>query len=170
MKNPKYPNRKSIRLKNYDYASQGWYFVTINAVEWKHIFGKIQNGEMQPSKLGEIIEQEWITTGEIRENIKLHAYVVMPNHFHAIIEICYSLNNDNPLGEFIAQKQTLSTIIRGFKGAVTRKYKSLKLGNLKTVWHGRFNDKIVRNEREYISFTNYIEDNVRVWAEKRGET
>lgn len=170
MKKTIYPNRKSIRLQGYDYASQGWYFVTINAVEWKHIFGGIKNGIMYPSKLGEIIEEEWQATPEIRKNIKLHAYVVMPNHFHAIVEICYSMNKDNVPGEFTAPKHTLSAVMRGFKGSVTREYKSLKLGNEKTVWHGRFNDKIIRNEREFISYTNYIEENVKVWAEKRGGT
>ncbi|PWH86043.1 transposase [Brumimicrobium oceani] len=170
MKKPKYPNRKSIRLERYDYASQGWYFVTINAVKWKHIFGKITGGKMHPTTLGEIIEEEWLASAEIRKNIKLHSYVVMPNHFHAIVEICYSLNKENVPGEFIAPKHTLSAVMRGFKGAVTRKYKSLELGNEKTVWHGKFNDHIIRNEKSFLYHTNYIKNNVKDWEEKRGGT
>src|SRR5690554_8126476 len=93
---------------------------------------------MYPNKLGEIIAEEWEFTREIKKNVKLHEYVVMPNHFHALIEICYSENKSNVPGEFKAPSQTLSAIIRGFKGAVTSRNNQLKLGNEIGVWQSRF--------------------------------
>ncbi|HLV41735.1 MAG TPA: transposase [Brumimicrobium sp.] len=163
MKKSNYPNRKSIRLNSYDYASIGRYFVTINAIEYKHIFGQIKNGVMYLSRLGEILEEEWLITGEIRKNIKLHSYVVMPNHFHAIVEICYSLNKDNIPGEFVSPKQTLPAIIRSFKSTVTRRSNAEKLEKRNEVWHGRFHDRIIRDDKEYMNVTKYIEDNIKNW-------
>lgn len=155
--------RKSIRLKGYDYASIGWYFITINAIDHKHIFGEIKDKVMYPSKLGVILDKEWKKTGEIRKNIKLHEYVVMPNHFHAIVEICYSLNKDNIPGKFVSPKQTLPAIIRSYKSSVTRSSNELKLEKKNQVWHGRFHDRIIRDERELMNVKNYILNNVRDW-------
>nr|WP_299205783.1 transposase [uncultured Brumimicrobium sp.] len=166
MKKSNYPNRKSIRLRGYDYASEGWYFITINAKEFKHIFGEIRKGVMYPSRLGEIVEEEWIATGEIRKNIKLHSYVVMPNHFHAVVEIRYSLNKKNVPGKFTSPKQTLSAIIRSFKSSVTRRNNAEKLEKKNEVWHGRFHDRIIRDEKEFVNVENYILNNVRDWKRR----
>ncbi|WP_417265845.1 transposase [Brumimicrobium sp.] len=163
MKKPKLPNRKSLRLKGHDYASIGYYFITIDARKHLWLFGTIKNGKMYPNKLGEIIAEEWEFTREIRKNVKLHEYVVMPNHFHALVEICYSENKSNVPGEYKAPSQTLSAIVRGFKGAVTSKNKSLKLGNEKGVWHNSFNDQVIRDEQHLINVKNYIINNVRDW-------
>ncbi|HLW39576.1 MAG TPA: transposase [Brumimicrobium sp.] len=163
MKKPKLPNRKSIRLKDYDYASKGHYFVTIDARKMLCIFGQIKDGIMYPNKLGEILQEEWELTRERRGNIKLHEYVVMPNHFHALIEICYSENKSNVPGEFKAPSQTLSAIIRGFKGAVTSRNNQLKLGNEIGVWQSRFNDQVIKDDRHLHNVKMYINDNVKNW-------
>lgn len=163
MKNPNIKNRKSVRLKGYDYTSSGYYFITINSKDHKHIFGEIKDKVMYTNKLGEIIQEEWIITGRIRENIKLHEYVVMPNHFHAILEICYSMNMDNSPGKFVTPANSLSSIVRAFKGAVTRRSKELKLGYESGIWHARFHDRIIRNERELLNKKNYILENVNRW-------
>lgn len=163
MKNTKFPDRKSYRLKDYDYASSGYYFVTINSKDFQYIFGEIYNGEMNLNKLGEIVQEEWEYTATLRENIKLHEYVIMPNHFHAIIEICYSKNKNNIPGEFKASKNTLSSIIRGFKGSVTRRNSQLYPENKESVWHGRFYDRIIRNQRELMNVKKYIKKNVKNW-------
>src|SRR5690554_3573784 len=111
---------------------------------------------MYPNKLGEIIAEEWEFTREIKKNVKLHEYVVMPNHFHALVEICYSENKSNVPGEYKAPSQTLSAIVRGFKGAVTSKNKSLKLGNENGVWHSSFNDQVIRDEQHLITLRTIL--------------
>ncbi len=81
------PNRQSIRLKGYDYSAEGAYFVTIvckNRLPW---FGEITNGEMKLSEAGKIIKEEWLRGAELRSEITLDVYVVMPNHFHGIVVI-----------------------------------------------------------------------------------
>lgn len=86
MKN-KLPNRKSIRLKGYDYSQAGLYFVTICTQNRAHLFGNIKNGEMILNDAGKMVETEWMKLTDRYKNIQLHEYVVMPNHFHAIFQI-----------------------------------------------------------------------------------
>jgi len=80
-------NRRSIRLKRYDYSSEGLYFITICTYKEQCIFGEIMNKKMHLNAAGKIAFNEWIKSGEIRSEIYLDEFVVMPNHFHAIVEI-----------------------------------------------------------------------------------
>ena len=75
----------SNRLKEYDYTTPWWYFITICIKNHKHILGKIKNGRIYLTNIGKIIEEEWVLTKELRNYVDLDEYVVMPNHFHGII-------------------------------------------------------------------------------------
>jgi putative transposase len=101
----KYKNKyriPSARLQNWDYGWNASYFITICTHNRECYFGEIVDTvetqciaslrppiAMQLSEIGKIVESEWIKTPEIRPdmNLKLGAFVVMPNHFHAIIMI-----------------------------------------------------------------------------------
>ncbi len=80
-------SRKSIRLKGYDYSQTGAYFVTICAHNRELLFGMVGNDKSQLNKFGQIVKTEWLVTAQIRENIELDEYVIMPNHFHGILLI-----------------------------------------------------------------------------------
>ncbi|MBB3187799.1 transposase [Microbacter margulisiae] len=80
-------HRRSIRLKGYDYSQQGLYFITLCVQNRVCLFGEIINGQMALNTYGQIAHNEWLNTATIRKNVTLHQFVVMPNHFHAIIEI-----------------------------------------------------------------------------------
>jgi len=82
-----HPQRKDIRLKGYDYGKPGMYFITLCCAGRKHLFGEIENGRMILNDYGTVANDEWLKICKIRENVKLHEYVIMPNHIHAIIEI-----------------------------------------------------------------------------------
>jgi REP element-mobilizing transposase RayT len=79
----------SARLQNWDYGWNAFYFVTICTQNREHYFGEIENDEMIFSDIGKIVRQEWIKTFEMRPdmNLTMDEYVIMPNHFHAIIII-----------------------------------------------------------------------------------
>ena len=85
--NPKKHHRRSIRLQNYDYSSEGAYFVTMCTKNRECLFGEIVNGEMVLSEYGKIVEQCWFNLPNHYDNIELDAYVIMPDHFHGIIFI-----------------------------------------------------------------------------------
>ena len=80
-------HRKSIRLKNFNYSQAGAYFVTICTYDKEGVFGEIINGEMNLNDIGKIVELEWMKTSEIRKNVILDLFVIMPNHLHGIIII-----------------------------------------------------------------------------------
>ena len=81
---PQIHHRRSIRLQGCDYSQSGAYFVTLVAWQRECLFGEVGHGEMQLNELGEIVRDEWEKSALIRREVELGAYVVMPNHFHAI--------------------------------------------------------------------------------------
>ncbi len=84
---PQIHHRRSIRLKGYDYSQAGAYFITICCDDRKCLFGKISDGKMILNDLGKIAHDEWLRTPDLRKNIELDAFIVMPNHIHGIILI-----------------------------------------------------------------------------------
>lgn len=78
-------NRSSIRLKNYDYAQAGAYFVTVCAQDRMCMFGDANNREIQLSPAGKMVHKWWNEIKNKFPNIQLDEYIIMPNHFHGII-------------------------------------------------------------------------------------
>ena len=103
--NPQIHHRRSIRLKGYEYSRAGLYFITICCQDRAHLFGNIKNGEMILNDAGMMIEKWYYELENKFNDIKCHEMVVMPNHFHCIIEnggaktvgadLCVCPNNDN---------------------------------------------------------------------------
>ena len=89
----------SARLESFDYGSAGMYFITICTKDRESYFGKIDNGVLDPTILGEVVKSEWLKTPEIRGdmNIELGEFVVMPNHFHAVLIIGDNPYNTQPI-------------------------------------------------------------------------
>lgn len=82
--------RKSIRLKGYDYSKSGLYFITICVQNRKHLFGTIENGKMKLNDAGQIANQCWNEIPMHFPNVILHEYIVMPNHIHGIIQLTHN--------------------------------------------------------------------------------
>lgn len=85
--NPSIHHRRTIRLKGYDYSQAGLYFITICVKNHECLFGEIINRKMILNDAGKMVESEWLKLPERFNNIELHEFIVMPNHFHAILEI-----------------------------------------------------------------------------------
>lgn len=185
-------NRRSIRLKGYNYSQEGIYFITLCCQDKQHFFGEIQNGNMMLNELGEIIKEEWEKTPLIRTNISLGAYIIMPDHFHAILHIDQQITKkeDYIPNQFKSPSQTIGAIIRGFKGATTIRIKKLNSNStgesqfaptpttqfaptkptqftLTKIWQRNYFEKIVRDQRAYDNITQYIIDNPKKWEIKK---
>jgi len=85
--------RKSIRLSEYDYSFPNWYYITICTHERRNLFGKINKDKIILNEFGNVVEEEWMRTKEIRKYVDLDYYVIMPNHLHGIIIIEQSIEN-----------------------------------------------------------------------------
>ena len=78
---------ESHRRPNWDYSANALYFLTIVTQHRVCNLGKIENGEMILSDFGKIVETEWFKSFEIRKELFLDEFIIMPNHLHAIVEI-----------------------------------------------------------------------------------
>lgn len=167
-----YFNRQSYRCNGHDYAGIGWYFITINAEKFVPIFGEIKNGVMHLNEFGKIVYEEWLKTAKIRDNVMLEEFVVMPDHFHAIVNINEQKNKDNEIGVFRSPSHTLGAIVRGFKGAVT---KSIKIYATKQqitdlpskIWQRNYYDRIIWDKQELHYVKKYIVDNPKNYEWKK---
>ena len=80
-----HPARKSPRLKGYDYAQDGAYFVTICTRNRVCLFGGVVDEAVELNVYGRIVEACWHDLSHHYPNIELDTFVVMPNHVHGII-------------------------------------------------------------------------------------
>ena len=147
------PKRKNIRLNDYNYSSNGAYFITIctknkENLLWKNVGANCVRplDQLPLSKIGIVIENEIYKLNTVYENIKVDKYQIMPNHIHLIIFI---YEDSNGLTQFAP---TISRIIKQFKGSITK-----QIGF--SIWQKSFYDRIIRNEKEYQSVWNYIHNN-----------
>ena len=79
--------RRSIRLKDYDYSMPGAYFVTVCAYNKQMLFGEINNERVDLSGVGKIVEACWLSLPDHFDYVILDEFVIMPNHFHRIVFI-----------------------------------------------------------------------------------
>ena len=99
------------------------------------------------NEFGKIAQDEWNRTSQVRENVMLDAYVIMPNHLHGIIMV--SRKNRGvwqytPTSGLRSPSQTIGAIIRGYKSAVTRRVNEKTPGL--PLWQRNYYEHIIRNE------------------------
>jgi REP element-mobilizing transposase RayT len=159
-------HRRSIRLRGYDYASQGVYFVTLCTAGRAALFGEVRDGEMVLNPLGEIVCAEWLASADIRREIVLDAFVVMPNHMHGIIAIVdVGADGVRPrsASPSAPRPHSLSTFISGFKSATTRHINAQRMMDGVPIWQRGYFERVVRNERECDAIRAYIAGNPANW-------
>jgi hypothetical protein len=163
----KYQNQyriPSTRAVWWNYAAEAAYFITICTHERECFFGNIIEGEMISSEIGTIVLQEWTNTFDMRPdmNIQSGEFVVMPNHFHAIVIIGENeYNRQITQGNtFSPQSKNLAAIVRGFKSAVTHHARFIRPA---FAWQTRFYDRIIRDNSEYQRIAEYILNNPSKW-------
>ncbi len=86
---PRSPRRRSLRLPGYDYTRPGAYFITLCTHKLQALLSQVVDGEVQPSEWGEIVQEEWLRSADMRREIELHQdeFFLMPNHLHTIVWI-----------------------------------------------------------------------------------
>ena len=162
---------ESNRLNDWDYSTPCWYFVTICTKNFKCWFGEIINGDVILNDNGKIVKEEWLKTKEIRLNVDLDYYVIMPNHFHGILiikDVETSRRDVSKLKETgqrpvstKLQPNSLGSIIGQFKSICTKRINGI--GKKSFVWQPRFYDHIIRNESDLRRIRTYIQNNPLKW-------
>ena len=162
---------ETTSLKGWNYASAGFYFVTICEKNRSCVFGDICNDTMVLTPLGKVAMSCWMEIPEHFLFVEMDAFCIMPNHIHGIIVInshdsvetqnFASLRNDGSGNKFGPQSKNLASIVRGFKIGVT---KYAKQNDVTFEWQSRYYDRIIRSEQELFSVRDYIRTNPLKWA------
>lgn len=168
--------RKSPRLKEYDYSIPNYYFVTICVEGKSDLFGKVIGETVELNKRGIIVKECLLEIKEHFINVDIDEYIIMPNHFHVIIifqdyvglRSPQPINNDqheineerkmNNQPEAKTKHFSLSQIIAYFKYQSTKRINAEKEIKEK-VWQRSFYDRIIRNEGELFNIRKYILQN-----------
>jgi putative transposase len=168
---PRIHGRHSIRLAGYDYAAEGFYFVTICTQDRKRLFGRIRNGCMELHRFGYVTKRCLQEIPCHFNHVRADAYVVMPDHVHVIIQIrphsrrgaaCCAPTCERTFGDI--RPGSLSVIIRAFKSAVTKRIHPFAPDM--DVWQRNFHDRIIRDQEELEYYRTYIRENPKRWKEK----
>jgi REP element-mobilizing transposase RayT len=191
--NMKYPCRRSIRLRHFDYAEPACYFVTICTRNRKLILGNLVEGTVRLSVLGEIAEDEWRKSEEFRPTLHLDAFVIMPNHLHGLVMLWENdkravlrsakgegCRNDGrtavrPYKEtFIAsadgrtfggrEKRSLSSFVSAFKAATTKRMHEEGFFRNSTLWQRGFFERVIRSREGFERAQRYILENPIRWG------
>lgn len=185
--------RRSTRLRGYDYAQPGAYFLTMATYRYRHLFGEVLDGVMYPNEAGSVAAQCWQNIPSHFPHVLLDEFVIMPNHVHGIVIIPGNGNShsgciDSVLSQDAGQdvlllrrppdttltpshqlprgtSKTIGSIVRGFKIGVTKWMRSNT--GIENVWHRNYYDRIIRNERALDSIRRYIRNNPAAWTKRR---
>jgi len=185
--------RRSIRLREYDYSRTGAYFVTVCTQNRECLFGKIVDEQMVLNNVGRVVVSCWENTPNMRPNVELDEFILMPNHIHAIVVITKSIGRGVlqyaptthapttqhtptiqriPTNQQSTQltmptlrspSQTIGAIIRGFKSTVTTCINKYRKTPGIKIWQRNYYERIIRNDDELNRIREYIVNNPAQW-------
>jgi REP element-mobilizing transposase RayT len=167
-------------VQGYDYTQAGAYFITICTRDRECLLGKVVNGEVQLNDTGRLVESVWLQTAIVRPDIDLDAFVVMPNHFHAILfihaspgvpgathRVAPTINHAAVAGK--AHRPTgptsgsVGAIIGQFKSLVTKRIKLTQQHLDDSVWQRNYYEHVIRDEESLNRIREYIDTNAMRW-------
>lgn len=169
--------RKANRLKNYNYSSAGYYYITICTKDKQEYFGEINNNQMILNQYGEIVNHCWFKIPKRNNNVELDEFQIMPNHVHGIIVIKNILNSVGTIHElslqntcerndWLQRRNMLLCKIIGFLKMNTSKY--IHQSGLNSFrWQRSYYDHIIHNEYSLFKIKKYIKENPRNWEDDR---
>lgn len=167
-----YPQRKQIRLPEFEYAA-GTYFVTVCTQNRKFLLSEIISRKMTGANVGEglappvevrltpygtIAQEQLLDLANRYPSVRIHQYVIMPNHIHAMIQIqanCGEAGGASP-------SPTLMDVIRAFKSITARMCN--KIQPISQLFQRSYYDHVIRSKADYHEIAHYINENPAKWA------
>src|ERR1700759_1178338 len=150
-----HPGHKSLRLPYRNYAAAAIYFVTICTFERRPNLASIENGIVRLSSIGKMVEERWLQIPIHHPQAMLHAFLVMPNHFHGLLELTNRIVipsiSDVTRREFgpnCVPSASLSAVVRSFKSGVTKQSRE-RLGLTGEFWQRNYFERAIRSGKEF---------------------
>ena len=155
------PQRKPIRLKNFDYSNRGAYFITICTQNRRQILSRVVGGDVlgAPRNVellpyGVIADKYINQLNDFYDNIEIVRYVIMPNHIHIMLIV---LDDGSPRTSTpTRQTSVVSHFVSTLKRFCNKEYGE-------NIWQRHFNDHIIRNYEDYEEHLRYIAKNPLFW-------
>ena len=171
------PDRKTIRLKGFDYTSVGAYFLTVCAREKECIFGHVRIDRTIPNELGSLVEKCWREIPSHFPDVVCDAFTLMPNHMHGILLIfppsddCSPVRARHAVPDDVVNLESfgrpipgsIPTIVRSFKGAVTKEGRIVLQRPDLCPWERGYNDHVIRDGADLKNIRRYIIENPAKW-------
>ena len=155
------PVRKPTRLSTIDYRHPDAYFITTCTQGMKLYFSPVGADSIS----ARMVTKVFTDTLARYSNVSSPIFVVMPNHFHAIIVL-------GARADMSCRRQppppTVSDIIRDFKRQTTIEYIKLVKSGLAApfdgkLWQRSFYDHVIRNQQDFDEIYRYISENPTRW-------
>ena len=159
----------SMRKPDWDYGSNGAYFITICTKDRKKYFGKVLDGEMEKSEIGDLVHDFWAEIPNHFPFVELGEFVVMPDHFHGIVVINHDMIDSKQgeapkLGASTVKDKRLKKWQPGTLGVIINQFKRIcTIHARKTdpafAWQSKFYDHIIRDDVAFYRISEYIKHN-----------
>ena len=162
------PKRKSTCLADYDYSSEGAYFITICTKNKQKILCDIVGDGVYDIPQTNLFQYGNITDKYIQklssqyDNIRVDKYVIMPNHIHLIIKIFEPIKNERILNGTSQAPSPTNAIVPKFV-SLYKRYCNREIGE--NIFQRSFHDHLIRDEKDYLKIWNYIDTNPQKWSE-----
>lgn len=170
---PERHHRQTIRLREYDYRLAGAYFITICTHERAMLFGDIISTEICLNALGHIVLDAWMETALIRPGVLLDEFIVMPNHFHAIVFLpdasesaAVGAHSRAPVGQgsiLWRAPKSLGSLVAGLKSTATKQINTLRATPGAPIWQRNYYEHIIRDDEALRRIREYIANNPALW-------
>ena len=159
----------SSRLDFWNYQGPGPYLITICTDQRRPALGRIEDGATVLSLAGKIVKEEWTKTDQVRPGVTLDAFVIMPDHLHAILGLAPTIANGAPRPRFERRPRSLGSLVAGFKAACTRRI--LETTAVRApIWQPNYNERIIRSSKHLEAVRRYIQENpMRWWVRHTGD-
>ncbi len=176
-----YRRKPTIRKPGYDYSQDGLYFVTSCVKHQICHFGNVENNKMVLNTFGLIAHQRWDWLLNRYPYLASHAFIVMPNHIHGVLEInrslvysregklgCNEKMDRIPTSELLEQPVKIKPLDQLLGAYKTTSSKLIHLAELQEFqWQRSYHDHIIRAEKSYHRIVEYIRTNPERWEEDR---
>ncbi|SDM83287.1 REP element-mobilizing transposase RayT [Geoalkalibacter ferrihydriticus] len=189
MYNPDVHNRRSIRLRDFNYDDGGAYFVTACAWRRECLFGDVVDGLVRLNELGMVVRDCWTAIPQHFPHVELDEFIIMPNHIHGVFWI---VNDNSPVGATHAspdlgsinpaetgaltrathasplrrpgpKRRSVGAIVGSFKSAATKRINAMRDDVGCPVWQRNYYEHVIRDERDLHAVRQYIADNPAKW-------
>ena len=115
---------ESTRLREWDYSSSGYYFVTICTNNMECVLSRITYGKVVLTGIGNIAKRLWLEVPEHFKNVELDEFIIMPNHMHGIVIIN---NVETCHGMSLQKKFKCKQIFKTYLGFIGYDYQSIQI-------------------------------------------